>query len=399
MQDRRLACRLLWRHDDGLGEFSLETIMKKTPLYERHLPLGAKMIDFGGWLMPVQYTNVIEEHHATRTSAGLFDICHMGEIAVRGPQAFALLQRAVSRNLEKQAVGQMKLCVLTNEQGGIIDDLTVYKLEDDRYMLVTNAACKDKGLCRLQTLKESEGFSGVEIIDRTEELGKLDIQGPQAQAILQSQAEADLTPLKYYHCLNTTVAGISALVSRSGYTGEDGFEIYVDAGLIGVVWDRLLAAGAGAGLKPVGLGARDTLRLEAGMMLYGHEMDESVSPLEVAYGWLVDLEKDFIGREALSRQKKAGVSRKLVGFEMVDRGIARQGYKVLKYGREIGEVTSGTLAPTLNKAVGLAFVPTVYTEPGTEIDIRIRERPVKAKVVKLPFYKRTDKHIFYNVFI
>jgi aminomethyltransferase len=373
--------------------------MKKTPLYERHLSLGAKMIDFGGWLMPVQYTNVIEEHHATRTRAGLFDICHMGEIDVKGPQAFTLLQRAVSRNLEKQAVGQMKLCVLTNEQGGIIDDLTVYKLEDDHYMLVTNAACKDKDLQRLQTLKDSEGFSRVEIADRSEVLGKLDIQGPQAQAILQPLAEADLTTLKYYYALNTIVAGIPALVSRSGYTGEDGFEIYAAGEKIGVVWGRLLAAGAGAGLKPIGLGARDTLRLEAGMMLYGHEMDESVTPFEVTYGWVVGLEKDFIGRDALSRQKKTGVSRKLVGFEMVDRGIARQGYKVLKYDREIGDVTSGTLAPTLNKAVGLAFVPVIYTEPGTEIDILIRERPVRAKVVTLPFYKRTDKHIFYNVFI
>jgi aminomethyltransferase len=205
--------------------------------------------------------------------------------------------------------------------------------------------------------------------------------------------------LKYYYCLNTTVAGIPALVSRSGYTGEDGFEIYADSEKIGVVWDHLLADGAGVGLKPIGLGSRDTLRLEAGMMLYGHEMDESVTPFEVTYGWVVGLEKDFIGRNALSRQKKTGVSRKLVGFEMIDRGIARQGYKVLMYGREIGEVTSGTLAPTLNKAVGMAFVPVIYTELGTEIDILIRERPARAKVVKLPFYKRTDKHIFYNVFI
>jgi aminomethyltransferase len=373
--------------------------MKKTPLYERHLTLGAKMIDFGGWLMPVQYTNVIEEHHTTRTRAGLFDICHMGEIAVRGPQALALLQRVVSRNLEKQAVGQMKLCVLTNEQGGIIDDLTVYRLEDDHFLLVTNASTKDKDLLWLQNQKQSGCFSVVEIVDRTDELGKLDIQGPQAQAILQFLTEADLAALKYYHCLNTTVAGVSALVSRSGYTGEDGFEIYADTGRIGDVWDRLLAEGAGAGVKPVGLGARDTLRLEAGMMLYGHEMDESITPFEVIYGWVVDVEKTFIGSDTLSRQKKAGVSRKLVGFEMVDRGIARQGYKVLKYGKEIGEVTSGTLAPTLNKAVGLAFLPFIYAEPGTEIDILIRERPARAQVVKLPFYKRADKHIFYNVFI
>ena len=373
--------------------------MKKTPLYERHLVLGAKMIDFGGWFMPVQYTSVIEEHHATRTRAGLFDICHMGEIEVRGPQALTLLQRVMSRNLEKQAVGQMKLSVMTNEQGGILDDLTVYRLEDERYLLVTNASTRDKDLQWLQMRKQEEGLSGAEIADRTDEIGKLDIQGPQAQTMLQGLAEADLAALKYYHCLNTTVAGISALVSRSGYTGEDGFEIYAAGDRIGEVWDRLLAAGAGAGLKPVGLGARDTLRLEAGMMLYGHEMDESVTPFEVTYGWVVDLEKAFVGCDALSRQKKTGPARRLVGFEMTDRGIARQGYKVHKYGKEIGEVTSGTLAPTLNRAVGMAFLPVIYTEPGTEIDILIRDRPVRAKVVRLPFYSRNDKHIFYNVFI
>jgi aminomethyltransferase len=380
-------------------DFLQEILMTKTPLYERHIALGAKMIDFGGWLMPVQYANVIEEHSAARTRAGLFDICHMGEIEVRGPQALALLQRVVSRNLEKQIVGQMKLCVITNEIGGIIDDLTVYRLEDDRYLLVTNASTRAKDLQWLQTRQRAEGFSGVEITDRTDEIGKLDIQGPSSQAILQSLAAADPATLKFYFCLNTTVAGIPALVSRSGYTGEDGFEIYAGSDRIGDVWDRLLAAGAGEGLKPVGLGARDTLRLEAGMMLYGHEMDESVTPFEVPYGWVVDLEKEFIGRDALSRQKKTGVSRKLVGFEMVDRGIARQGYKVLKSGREIGEVTSGTLAPTLNKAVGMAFVPAICTEPGTEIDILIRERPVRAKVVRLPFYSRKDRPIFYNTFI
>ena len=350
--------------------------------------------------MPVQYTNIIDEHHATRTQSGLFDICHMGEIDVKGPQAFALLQRVMSRDLEKQAAGQMKLSVLSNEQGGIIDDVTVYKLEEDHYMVVTNAASRKKDLHWLQSSREKEGFFQVEIADRTETLGKLDVQGPQAQTILQSLTESDLTLLKYYYSLNTTIAGIPSLLSRSGYTGEDGFEIYAASDRIGAIWDRLFAAGAeGGGLKPIGLGARDTLRLEAGMMLYGHEMCESVSPYEVIYGWLVDLEKDFIGRDALMRQKKKGVSRKLVGFEMIDRGIARGGYKVLKYGREVGDVTSGTFAPTLNKAVGLAFVPVIYSEPGTEIDIRIREHHVKAMVVKLPFYRRSDKHSFYNIFI
>jgi aminomethyltransferase len=376
-----------------------EKIMKKTPLYDRHVALGAKLIDFGGWAMPVQYTGVVEEHHATRTAAGLFDICHMGEIDVRGPQAFHLLQHVMTRNLEQQVVGQMKLSVLTNEQGGIIDDLTVYRLADDHYMVVTNAATRDKDLRWLQDKKQEKNFSGVEIVDRTDQLGKIDLQGPHAQVILQALTDSDLSSLRYYHAIGTTVAGLPSLVSRSGYTGEDGFEIYAEGDRIGILWDELLAAGAASGLKPIGLGARDTLRLEAGMMLYGHEMCESVSPFEVIYGWLADLEKDFIGRDFLERQKKKGVTRKLVGFEMVERGIARAGYKIFKYGREIGEVTSGTFAPTLNKAVGFAFVPAQYAEPETEMDIGIRERLVKAKVVKIPFYRRCDRHIFYNVFI
>ena len=371
--------------------------MEKTPLYERHLALGAKMIDFGGWLMPVRYTSVIEEHHATRTRAGLFDICHMGEIDIRGPQAFALLQRVMSRNMEAQEIGRMRLSVMTNEQGGIIDDLTIYKCAEDHYLVVTNAATRAKDCRWLQTQKETAGFAAVDLSDRTAATGKLDIQGPRAQAILQSLVGADLAPLKHYHALNTTLAGIPALISRSGYTGEDGFEIYASSDRIVDAWDRLLDAGAEAGLKPVGLGARDTLRLEAGFMLYGHELSESVSPLEVTYGWLADLEKDFIGRDALVSQKQQGVSRKLVGFEMVERGIARAGYKVFKDGQEIGEVTSGTFAPTLDRAVGLAFVPPIHGAQETEIDIHIRERIVKAKVVKLPFYKRSETPIAYHI--
>jgi aminomethyltransferase len=373
--------------------------MKKTPLNERHIALGARMIDFSGWTMPVQYTNVIEEHHATRTRAGLFDICHMGEIDVRGPQALEFLQWVMSRDLSRQAPGQMKLSVLTNDQGGIIDDLTVYHLGEDAYMLVTNAATKDKDLQWLTTKKAERGGMGVVITDITEKTGKLDLQGPLSQAILQPLTAADLASLKFYRFLQTEVSGIPVIVSRSGYTGEEGFEIYGDSNVIGSIWDRLLETGTDAGLKPVGLGARDTLRMEAGMMLYGHEMCEAVSPLEVIYGWLADTDKNFIGRDALLRQKKEGVRRKLVGFEMVDRGIARAGYPVYKYDRHIGDVTSGTFAPTLNKAVGYAFVPAIYTEPETEIDIRIRRQDVKAKIVKIPFYQKSNKQTFYNVFI
>jgi aminomethyltransferase len=362
--------------------------MKKTPLYDRHLALGGKIIDFGGWAMPVQYTNVIEEHTATRMKAGLFDICHMGEIEVKGPQAFNLLQWVLSRNLEGQDIGQIKLGVMTNEHGGIIDDVTVYRLGQEQYLVVTNAGTKDKDFSWIETQRKAKGFSNAQVMDMSDQTGKIDIQGPLSQVILQNSTAADLAPLQYYHAINTKVMNIPALVSRSGYTGEDGFEIYADSRNIGEIWDKLLESGKDFGLKPAGLGARDTLRLEAGMMLYGNDMDETITPLEVVYGWVANLEKDFIGSTALRRLKENGVTRKLVGFEMEERGIARHGYKVFNDGGEIGVVTSGTFTPTLQKAVGLAFVPISYNKPGTEILIQIRDHRAKARIVGLPFYKR-----------
>ena len=362
--------------------------MKKTPLYDRHLALGGKIIDFGGWAMPVQYSNVIEEHQATRMKAGLFDICHMGEFEVNGPQAFDLLQWVLSRNLEGQDIGQIKLGVMTNEHGGIIDDVTVYRLGRENYLVVTNAGTKDKDFSWIEIQRKAKGFSDVQVTDISDQTGKIDIQGPLSQAILQNFTAADLAPLHYYHAINTKVMNIQALVSRSGYTGEDGFEIYADSRRIGEIWDKLLEIGKDFGLKPAGLGARDTLRLEAGMMLYGNDMDEMVTPLEVVYGWLTNLEKDFAGSAALRKLKENGLTRKLVGFEMMERGIARHGYKVFNDGGEIGVVTSGTFTPTLQKAVGLAFVPISYNKPGTEIFIQIRDHLAKARIVGLPFYKR-----------
>lgn len=362
--------------------------MKKTPLYDRHVSLGARVIDFGGWAMPVQYTNVIEEHKATREKAGIFDICHMGEIEIRGPQALDLLQWVLSRNLGGQTIGQIKLSVMTNEQGGIIDDLTVYRLGKDHYMVVTNAGTKDKDLAWIVNKRNEKGLSDAQVTDISDKTGKLDLQGPLSQKILQHIIAENLTGLKYYHAMNTTILNAPALVSRSGYTGEDGFEIYADSGKIGNIWDTLLEIGADDGLKPVGLGARDTLRLEAGMMLYGNDMDETITPLEVVYGWLTNLEKDFMGSAVLRRLNQDGLTRKLVGFEMEDRGIARHGYKVFIEEKEVGEVTSGTFTPTLQKAIGLAFVPVSFSEPGTEISIRIRDHHAKARIVKLPFYKR-----------
>jgi len=362
--------------------------LKKTPLYEKHIILNAKIINFGGWAMPVQYTNVIDEHKTTRSTAGLFDICHMGEIEVKGPQALDFLQLVLTRNLEDQTIGQVKLSALLNEEGGIIDDLTVYKMDKNVYMLVTNATPKDRDWQWIKSIQGDKHFDCTleDISDRT---GKLDLQGPRSEEILQKLTEANLKTLSFYHFCESPVAGFPAIISRSGYTGEDGFEIYAASDVIGEIWDKLMIAGAQAGLKPAGLGARDTLRLEAGMMLNSQDMNESVSPMEVPYNWIVDAHKEFIGKTALMARKNSGGANKLVGIEMTGRGIARHGYKVFLGGKEIGIVTSGTFSPTLNKAIGLAFVDMAYSAPDTEIAVAIRDTMTAAKIVKIPFYKRS----------
>ncbi len=361
--------------------------MKKTPLYEKHVALNAKIIDFGGWAMPVQYTNVIEEHKATRSAATLFDICHMGEIVVKGPQAYDLLQFALTRNLQNQEIGQIKLSALLTDDGGIIDDLTVYRIASDFYLLVTNATTCESDWQRINSLRDAQGFD-CKLENISENVGKLDLQGPSAQAIFSTLTNYDLNSLRYYHFMELKVSGQPALISRSGYTGEDGFEIYAPAKIIGDIWDRIMKAGLDFGLKPAGLGARDTLRLESGMMLNGQDISESVSPLEVPYSWLVDFDKEFAGAAALRALQQSGIKKKLVGLEMTGRGIARHGYKVFLGDKEIGIVTSGTFAPTLNKAIGLAFVDIDYSSPDTEISIAIRDTLSPAKVVKMPFYKR-----------
>ena len=361
--------------------------MKKTPLYEKHVTLNAKIIDFGGWAMPVQYTNVIDEHKTTRRAACLFDICHMGEIEVKGPQALDLLQLVLTRNLAEQTVGQVKLSALLNDEGGIIDDLTVYKMGENSYMLVTNATPKDRDWQWIKSIQQNKHFDCTleDISDRT---GKLDLQGPRSEEILQKLTGTNLKDLRFYHFCESPVAGFSAIISRSGYTGEDGLEIYAASNVIGEIWDKIMSAGAPSGLKPAGLGARDTLRLEAGMMLNGQDINESVSPLEVPYGWIVDAHKEFIGSAALRKKQNSGVKTKLVGLEMTGRGIARHGYKVFRDGKEIGIVTSGTFSPTLNKAIGLAFIDVNFSAPDTEIAVAIRDTMAAAKIVKLPFYKR-----------
>lgn len=364
--------------------------MKKTPLYEKHVALNAKIIDFGGWAMPVQYTNVIDEHRTTRNAAALFDICHMGEIVVKGPQAFDLLQYALTRNLASQKNGQIKLSALLTDDGGIIDDLTVYRVTADFYVLVTNATTCERDWRRICALREDKGFEST-VENVTEKVGKLDLQGPSAQTILSALTNYDLDKVLYYHFVEIKAANHSSIISRSGYTGEDGFEIYASARAIGDLWDAIMEEGQKFGLKPAGLGARDTLRLEAGMMLNGQDITESVTPYEVPYGWLVDLDKDFAGAAALRALGPSSVRKKLVGLEMTGRGIARHGYRVFQGNKEIGVVTSGTYAPTLNKAVGLAFVDADYSAPGTEISVAVRESFSPAKVVKIPFYKREKK--------
>ena len=338
--------------------------------------------------MPVQYTNVMDEHKTTRSAAGLFDICHMGEIKVKGPQALDLLQLVLTRNLADQTIGQVKLSALLNEEGGIIDDLTVYKMDENSYMLVTNATPKDRDWQWIKSIQQDKHFDCTleDISDRT---GKLDLQGPFSEEILQQLTEANLKTLRFYHFCESPVAGFPAIISRSGYTGEDGFEIYAASNVIGEIWDKLMIAGAKSGLKPAGLGARDTLRLEAGMMLNGQDLNESISPLEVPYGWIVDAQKEFIGSDALKAKQNSGIKKKLVGLEMTGRGIARHGYKVFHGEKEIGIVTSGTFSPTLNKAIGLAFIDIAFSVPDTEIAVAIRDTMTAAKIVKLPFYKRS----------
>lgn len=361
--------------------------LNKTPLYEKHLSLSAKMVDFGGWAMPVQYSNVIDEHNATRTAAALFDICHMGELELKGPRAFDLLQLALTRDLADQRPGQVKLSALLNEKGGIIDDLTVYKKSDDSFMLVTNATTREADFSQVSEILRQKKYACA-IEDISDKTGKLDIQGPRAQEILQQLITANLQSLPYYHFMEVKIMDIPAIISRSGYTGEDGFEIYAPAKQIGIIWDKIMDAGKPFGLKPAGLGARDTLRLEAGMMLNGQDMTRETTPLEVPYGWLIDWKKDFIGKPALEELKKTGPMKKLVGFEMIGRGIARHGYKAFSGKKGIGVVTSGTFSPTLNKAIGLAFLDVDCSYPDTLIDIAIRETMVQAKIIKLPFYKR-----------
>ncbi|HEY7409715.1 MAG TPA: glycine cleavage system aminomethyltransferase GcvT [Vicinamibacteria bacterium] len=361
--------------------------LRKTPLNAAHRELGGKMVPFAGWDMPVEYQGLIAEHLAVRQAAGLFDVSHMGEFTVEGPRALDFLQRVTSNDAGRLADGQAQYSALPNEQGAPVDDVIVYRHAADRYLLVVNAGNIEKDFAWLR----SRGPDGCTLTDRSDEHALLALQGPKAQAILQGLTALDLAVLRYYHFAEGEVAGARATVSRTGYTGEDGFEIFLAPEKAAEAWRALLDAGAADGLVPAGLGARDTLRLEARMCLYGQDMDETTSLVEAGLGWIVatgDGKGEYPGRALLAEQKKSGAPRRLVGFEVTGRGIARHGYPVFVHHERAGEVTSGTYAPFLQKSIGLAYLPAAAAAVDTSFEVDVRGRRVPAKVVPTPFYKR-----------
>src|SRR5215467_14340497 len=363
-----------------------ETSLKHTPLFEQHVALGARLVEFGGWEMPVQYSGIIDEHRAVRTHAGLFDVSHMGEFKVEGQSALDFLQHLVPNDVSRLVINQALYTQLCLPDGGTIDDLIIYKLEENRYMLVVNAANIEKDFDWIS--KQARDFE-VQITDRSNATALLALQGPEAQSILQPLTDVDLPAIRYYHCLPGMVHGINCIISRTGYTGEDGFELYCASADVPTLWNDLLAAGKNHGLLPAGLGARDTLRLEASYCLYGHELDEQTNPLEANLGWTVKLNKDeFIGHDALLKVKEQGIKRKLIGIEMVERGVCRGGYAIYEDDQQIGVLTSGAPSPTLNKNIGMGYVETPYAIVGKPVYIDIRGKRTAAQIVALPFYKR-----------
>jgi aminomethyltransferase len=363
--------------------------LRRTPLHDRHVAAGAKLVDFAGWEMPVQYAGVMDEHRAVRAAAGLFDVSHMGEIRVAGPGAAAFVQSITPNDVEKLAVGRIHYSAILTPEGTYIDDLLVYRIAADELMLVVNASNADGDFAWIRAQLDARNGAGVELEDVSHRFALIALQGPKAVEILRPLTNVDLNTIKYYGFAVGEVLERHAIVSRTGYTGEDGFELYVAPEAADPLWDGLLAAGAPLGLVPAGLGARDTLRLEAAMALYGHEIDRTTTPWEAGLDWTVRLDKgDFVGREALVAAKERGLERKLVGFEVEGRGIARQGHGVVFDGRAVGGVTSGTFSPTFEKALGLAYVEKALAAPGTAVEIDVRGKPVAARVVPTPFYKR-----------
>ncbi len=360
----------------------------RTPLFDRHVAAGGRMVEFAGWQMPVQYQGVIEEHRAVRSAAGLFDVSHMGEIRIAGAGAEAFVQRLTPNDVAALAPGQAHYSALLTEDGTYHDDILVYRLAADEILLVVNAANAAGDFAWVA----AQPHGGLEVEDVSARWALLALQGPRAREILAPLTDAGLDGIRYYHFVHSEVARVPVLLSRTGYTGEDGFELYVSPDAAGDLWDALVDTGRPLGLAPAGLGARDTLRLEAGMALYGHEIDRTTTPWEAKLDWTVKLGKgDFVGRDALVAARERGPSRRLIGYEIEGRGIAREGHEVRVDGAVAGYVTSGTYSPTLERALGMAYVTTEHAEPGRVVEIDVRGRAVAARLRPLPFYRRPKK--------
>ncbi|MBF0253609.1 MAG: glycine cleavage system aminomethyltransferase GcvT [Candidatus Omnitrophica bacterium] len=356
--------------------------MKRTPLFEAHRALGATIVPFAGYELPMVYSSIVEEHRAARNQAAMFDVSHLGEIRLDGPGAAAFLDRTLPTRLEDLADGRIRYSAVLADDGGILDDILVYRMNGEAFFLIVNASNIGKIVSRLEALKPA---SGVNLNNESDRWGCVAVQGPGALAACCEAFGEDYDRLLYYQFTGSERAGNNVWVSRSGYTGEDGFEFFAEARELIKVWDRLLNRSGKLGLKPAGLGARNTLRLEAGNGLYGADFDEATVPMEVRLGWLVDWEKDFVGKEALLERRRQGIARRLCGFKLRERGVARDGYPVTVDGRNVGRVTSGSFSPTLGASIGLALVSTECTKAGTVFDIEVHGRRVPAEVVKLPF--------------
>lgn len=360
---------------------------KKTPLYDEHVRLGGNVVDYAGWYLPIQYEGLVPEHEAVRNKVGLFDVSHMGEITIKGKDALAFVDYLMTNDISKVVDNQIVYTFMCQPDGGVVDDLLVYRLGQEDFYLVVNASNTDKDYKWI--LDQKNDFE-VEIANISDTVGEVAIQGPLAQKVLQKLTKTDLDKITFFTLdRNVDVNGVNCMVSRTGYTGEDGFEIYTTNEGVVKVWKDLLEAGKEEGIMPTGLGCRDTLRFEASLPLYGHEMSETITPLEGGFKYFVKLDKesDFIGKEALNKQWSEGLKRKLAGFEMIGRGIPREGYEIQKDGKKIGHVTTGYMSPTLKKNIGNALIETEFTELGTEVDIIIRKKPVKAKIISKKFLK------------